>query len=99
MTDLEAELDLPAAAELAREAEDIDAAALRHLQGQANCSLDETLRRWEGSYIEAALGLTHGNVSQAARLLGINRTTLYNRMELLSRDRSFDRTPGPAAAN
>ncbi|MBK6975174.1 MAG: sigma-54-dependent Fis family transcriptional regulator [Sterolibacteriaceae bacterium] len=99
LKDLEAELDLPAAAELAREAEDIDAAALRHLQGQANFSLDETLRRWEGSYIEAALGLTHGNVSQAARLLGINRTTLYNRMELLSRDRSFDRTPGPAAAN
>ena len=25
--------------------------------------------------------LTHGNVSQAAKLLGINRTTLYSRME------------------
>lgn len=35
----------------------------------------------ERGYIDAALKLAHGNVSQAARLLGINRTTLYNRME------------------
>jgi transcriptional regulator of acetoin/glycerol metabolism len=37
-------------------------------------------------YIQAALKLSHGNVSQAARLLGVNRTTLYNRMEVLERD-------------
>ena len=43
-------------------------------------SLDDTLRAWERSYIEAALRLTRGNVSQAAKLLGINRTTLYSRM-------------------
>ncbi len=35
---------------------------------------------WERGYIEAALRLTRGNVSQAAKLLGINRTTLYSRM-------------------
>jgi DNA-binding NtrC family response regulator len=34
----------------------------------------------ERSYIEAALRLTRGNVSQAAKLLGVNRTTLYSRM-------------------
>ena len=39
------------------------------------------LRAWEQGYIEAAMRLTHGNVSQAAKLLGINRTTLYSRME------------------
>jgi len=34
----------------------------------------------ERGYIEAALKLTRGNVSQAAKLLGVNRTTLYSRM-------------------
>ena len=37
-------------------------------------------KRWERGYIEAALRLTRGNVSQAAKLLGVNRTTLYSRM-------------------
>ena len=43
--------------------------------------LDATLAGWERSYVEAALELCGGNVSQAARRLGINRTTLYNRMD------------------
>ena len=38
------------------------------------------LKSWEQAYIEAALRITRGNVSQAARLLGVNRTTLYSRM-------------------
>ena len=56
-------------------------AALKHLQGAAAINLDATLAAWERSYIEAALELCNGNVSHAARRLGINRTTLYNRME------------------
>jgi DNA-binding NtrC family response regulator len=56
-------------------------AALKHLQTAARIELDATLAAWERSYIEAALELCAGNVSQAARRLGINRTTLYNRME------------------
>ncbi|SBT07762.1 hypothetical protein PROAA_2310023 [Candidatus Propionivibrio aalborgensis] len=32
--------------------------------------------------------LAHGNVSQAARLLGINRTTLYNRMESFAKEQN-----------
>jgi len=56
-------------------------AALKHLQMAARIDLDTTLGAWERSYIEAALELSGGNVSQAARRLGINRTTLYNRME------------------
>ena len=56
-------------------------AALKHLQTSARIDLDATLATWERSYIEAALELSGGNVSQAARRLGINRTTLYNRME------------------
>jgi len=60
--------------------------ALQHLQRRARFSLDLTLHLWEQAYIDAALRLTHGNVSQAAKLLGINRTTLYNRMETLARE-------------
>ncbi len=55
--------------------------AHKHLQRQSNISLDHILRQWEQSYVEAALKLTHGNLSQAARLLGVNRTTLYGRMQ------------------
>jgi DNA-binding NtrC family response regulator len=43
-------------------------------------SLDVTLKAWERAYIDAALRMTRGNMSQAARLLGVNRTTLYSRI-------------------
>ncbi|MDP3087566.1 MAG: sigma-54 dependent transcriptional regulator [Methylotenera sp.] len=56
------------------------AQAQRHLQRQVNVSLDEVLKTWERAYIEAAMQLTHGNLSQAAKLLNVNRTTLYSRM-------------------
>src|SRR5213596_2181097 len=55
--------------------------AQRHLQRDRSFSLDQMLRAWEQGYIEAAMKLTRGNVSQAAKMLGINRTTLYSRME------------------
>ncbi|HUQ24051.1 MAG TPA: sigma-54 dependent transcriptional regulator [Burkholderiales bacterium] len=54
--------------------------AQRQLERAGAFSLDETLKAWERGYIEAALRLTRGNVSQAAKLLGVNRTTLYSRM-------------------
>jgi len=54
--------------------------AVRQLERSGAFNLDETLRAWERGYIEAALRLTRGNVSQAAKLLGVNRTTLYSRM-------------------
>ncbi|MDP1654372.1 MAG: sigma-54 dependent transcriptional regulator [Rhodocyclaceae bacterium] len=52
--------------------------------------LDATLMRWEDAYIEAARRMANGNISQAARLLGINRTTLYNRLDALARERPRD---------
>ena len=58
------------------------AQAQRHLQRQANVSLDEVLKTWERAYIEAAMQMTHGNLSQAAKLLNVNRTTLYSRMSI-----------------
>ena len=54
--------------------------AQRHLQRQVNVSLDAVLKSWERAYIEAAMKMTHGNLSQAAKLLNVNRTTLYSRM-------------------
>jgi DNA-binding NtrC family response regulator len=54
--------------------------ALRELEHGGAFSLDHTLKAWERTYIEAALTLTRGNMSQAAKLLGVNRTTLYSRM-------------------
>ena len=55
--------------------------ALRQLErGGAVRPRRDAARRWERGYIEAALRLTRGNVSQAAKLLGVNRTTLYSRM-------------------
>ncbi len=64
--------------------------ARRHLQRQADFRLDEVLGRWEQAYIEAALRLTRGNVSQASKMLGVNRTTLYSRMETAGRGEKQD---------
>jgi DNA-binding NtrC family response regulator len=62
------------------DASSMTAQAQRHLQRQANVSLDSVLKSWERAYIEAAMQMTHGNLSQAAKLLNVNRTTLYSRM-------------------
>lgn len=61
---------------------DLSSYALQHLQNQANVNLDQVLKQWEKAYVEAAMRITHGNLSQAAKLLGINRTTLYSRIQL-----------------
>ncbi len=82
--DVEQEFDLeaprPASSGPAASGEDRVALALRHLEEQRAVDLDEMLKSWEQAYIEAALRLTRGNVSQAAKLLGVNRTTLYSRL-------------------
>jgi DNA-binding NtrC family response regulator len=56
-------------------------AAKRHLQTRQAFDLDLTLQQWERSYINAALALTHGNLTRAAKLLGIHRATLYSRVQ------------------
>lgn len=43
--------------------------------------LNQELRSHESMYIDAALELSANNISEAAKLLGINRTTLYSRMD------------------
>jgi DNA-binding NtrC family response regulator len=73
--DLEATTQAPGAGTLAEQAQ-------RQLERAVAFSLDETLTAWERAYIEAALRITRGNMSQAAKLLGVNRTTLYSRLEV-----------------
>lgn len=46
-----------------------------------NFDLDFALRDKERRYIDTALQLSSNNISDAAKLLGINRTTLYSRMD------------------
>jgi DNA-binding NtrC family response regulator len=70
-------------------------AAKRHLQLQKNFNLDFTLQQWEKGYVEAALLITQGNLSQASKLLGIHRTTLYSRMQNYgAREADSPDTPG-----
>ena len=78
--ELEPELDLEAPQPSGAAGADIAEQALRQLERSGAFDLDQTLKAWERAYIEAALKLTRGNVSQAAKLLGMNRTTLYSRM-------------------
>ena len=58
--------------------------AQHHLQSQANVSLNNILKQWEKAYTVAALNIAQGNVSRAARILNVNRTTLHGRMQLLT---------------
>ena len=83
LEDLEPELDLtsyPGDEAPAAGPGDALEQALRHLERSRGVRLDDILATLERAYIDAALRLTRGNVSQAARMLGVNRTTLYSRM-------------------
>ena len=48
-------------------------------------SLDAALKSTEQAYLDAAMEIAQGNVSQAAKLLGVSRTTLYGRLEAAGR--------------
>ncbi|RKZ34502.1 MAG: sigma-54-dependent Fis family transcriptional regulator, partial [Gammaproteobacteria bacterium] len=74
LTELELELDGQS---------EVDEQTLRQLNG-GGFRLDEILDSWEQRYINAALKLSNGNLSEAARLLGVNRTTLYSKIQRLS---------------
>ena len=63
--------------------QDIDSQLKKDMLNQ-KFKLDDFLGDMEKRYINAALDLSGGNLSKAARLLGINRTTLYSRLERLN---------------
>lgn len=54
------------------------------LLGAGGFRLEQVLDSWEQRYIDAALKMSRGNLSEAARLLGVNRTTLYSKIQRLS---------------
>ena len=81
---LAAELDLPnnAKSEIGT---DPLTQARQTLQQSNNFNLDEMLNEQTSRYIQVAMELSHNNISVAAKLLGMNRTTLYSRMESLQK--------------
>jgi DNA-binding NtrC family response regulator len=81
---LAAELDLP---QHTTQETDTDPQSIARLvlQQPNNFNLDNFLQEQTSHYINAAMELTRNNMSEAAKLLGINRTTLYSRMEALQK--------------
>ena len=67
----------------ARQSVRVDETHLKQLNA-GGFRLEEILNSWEQRYINAALKLSKGNLSEAARLLGVNRTTLYSKIQRLS---------------
>lgn len=79
--DADTDIEPAAASSLPVDDDAIIESARKQLQTARGFNLDETLARWERGYVEAALDLTQGNLARAAKLLGVNRTTLYSRMQ------------------
>ncbi len=82
--DLEAEL-APDEGAGATAPADPRAAARAELASGRPFSLDAALRAVESTYLDAAIEVAQGNMSQAAKLLGISRSTLYSRLEAAGR--------------
>ncbi|HKE19409.1 MAG TPA: sigma 54-interacting transcriptional regulator [Kofleriaceae bacterium] len=57
---------------------------LRVINGQADLDLKKALDRVERHFIEKALERTNGNRTEAAALLGLNRTTLVEKMRKIA---------------
>ena len=76
--ELEAQLGAPVAG-----VDTADADALRGRLMTEGFRLDDELASLERQYVTLALDLAHGNLSRAARLLGVNRTTLYSKLARL----------------
>ena len=82
VAELEPELAPAAGAE---DAGDPVARARAELLSGKPFSLDNALKSVEAAYLDAALEIAQGNVSQAAKLLGVSRSTLYGRLEAAGR--------------
>jgi DNA-binding NtrC family response regulator len=81
---LEAELDLLLSQEPGLAHNGLDHAR-QVLQQPDAFNLDDMLMQHTSHFIDAAMEMTQGNISEAAKLLGLNRTTLYSRMEALQK--------------
>jgi len=56
---------------------------LQDITNSALFRLDTKLAELELKYIDAAITIAAGNMSQAARILGLSRSTLYSRLDVL----------------
>ncbi len=87
LEDLLSEFETPATnAEPVRDA----SAGAPAIEIGAGIQLSQEMARIELQFIDAALESAQGNMSQAARLLGISRSTLYSRLEALRPSRPAD---------
>jgi len=66
--------------ELSAPSQDASPDSIKQQLRPGNFNLNQHLHEQEGRYINAALELASGNISEAAKLLGLNRTTLHSRM-------------------
>ncbi|MBI4695188.1 MAG: sigma-54-dependent Fis family transcriptional regulator [Gammaproteobacteria bacterium] len=82
LTALKAELEPPLEAAPTSEARADEAGLAQRLRAEG-FRLDDELAEIERRYVTAALTLAGGNLSKAARLLGVNRTTLYSKLARL----------------
>lgn len=80
------------------EAAETSAGSEPHLDPKADITnsalfrLDTKLAELELRYIDAAIELSGGNMTQAARILGISRSTLYSRLDVLRPSNGTGRT-------
>lgn len=86
--ELQSEFELSGTAEAGNSiAETSDGKSARTLaqeiESQPEFSLGAALAAIELQYIDAAIEIAKGNMSQAARLLGVSRSTLYSRLNAL----------------
>jgi DNA-binding NtrC family response regulator len=83
LSEAELEPEFAPAADAARD-DPVRAARAELLSGKP-FSLDGALRAVEQAYLDAALEVAEGNMTQAAKLLGVSRSTLYGRLEAAGR--------------
>jgi len=81
--EIERELEMPLALLATRES-GLDSENIREELLHGSFNLEDKLSQCEEQYITAALDISGGNLSKAARYLGVNRTTLYSRIQRLS---------------
>jgi DNA-binding NtrC family response regulator len=63
----------------------------RSAMQQGTFNLDEQLMDYTSRHVDMAMDMARGNMSEAAKLLGIARTTLYSRIEALQKHKALKR--------
>ncbi len=94
----ELEAEFAPAAPASPRADPVARARAELLSGAPQFSLDAALKGVEQAYLDAALEIANGNMSQAAKLLGVSRNTLYGSLEAAGRSGAKLGTSDPGEA-